>query len=209
MKYQWRTVTKEEIRGGVEVWLHGNQDNKAQVPSQSPEVDHQKQYKEGNLQLWMPWKSQKDETGHHADIPSQGYLLLSAAFRAPKWDSWGNENPGEETIFFCHGNIDAPEPEETVEGKCPTSIQCRNPLYSTYWVFQRDRCHPDLIHLFVQKWQVPEQTGIFALSGSSPSLSMSRLYQRKLLIALGLTTPTFFPVDPNIVIGLMGHSDLY
>lgn len=84
MKYRWRTVTKEEIHGGVEVWLHGNQDNKAQVPSQSHEVDPQKQYKEGYLPLWMLWKSPKDETGHHADIPSQGHLSSLRCLQSPK-----------------------------------------------------------------------------------------------------------------------------
>lgn len=52
-------VTKKEIHGGVEVWLHPDQDNVAQVPSQSHEVDPQKQYNQDNLLLWMFWKSQK------------------------------------------------------------------------------------------------------------------------------------------------------
>lgn len=33
--------------------------------------------------------------------------LLSAAFRAPKGDSWDNENPGEENFLFCQGIIDS------------------------------------------------------------------------------------------------------
>ena len=73
--------------------------------------------------------------------------LLSAAFRAP-CDSWGNENPGKETIWFCHGILDPnSEPEETVKGKCLTSTQCRNPLYSICWVFPKDYHHPHLICL--------------------------------------------------------------
>lgn len=58
--------------------------------------------------LWMLWKSQKDETGCHADIPSHGHGSSLCCQQSPKGRFLGSENPGEEKPLFCHGIIASP-----------------------------------------------------------------------------------------------------
>lgn len=203
MKYQWRTVTKEETHGGVEVWVHGNQDSKAQVPSQSHGVDPQKQHKEGNLPLWRLWKSPKDETGHHADIPSRGHLSSLRCLQSPKtrflgqrksrWrnhlvPSWKHRCPrarrdSGRQMSYAHPMQKSPLQHLLGLSKRLLPPWSDSPVYAEVTGPRRDW------HFFFKFFL---ETGIFALPGSSPSLSMSRLHQRRLLIARGLSTSTFF-----------------
>lgn len=138
----------------------------------------------------MLWKSQKDETGCHADVPSHGHGSSLCCQRSPKGRFLGSEKPGEENTLFCHGIIASPSHKRHRKANVQPLPYAE--FLSTAFIgsFMESIVIPILMH-YSCKTDSSRRTGIFALSGSWPSLPMPPLYWRKLLIELGLNTPFF------------------
>lgn len=122
-----------------------------QVSCQSHKVDSQKQHKKDNLQLWILWESQKDEIGHHAEVPSHSHVstlchLQRSRQRFLEW--WKSRRRNH---FPLSQNHRTPGIRRHTTIKQLSYLWCRISLYSMYWVFHTDHYHSNLMHLLMQK----------------------------------------------------------